>query len=120
MQGFIQTRRVQISPADVSLPSGDIKDGEHLKNEEIEIAVVSRRSRDRAGLRYQRRVREGMSFAQIQSRSVLILGSRTQGIDDDGHVANFVESEQIVKTRSATFSFLQIRGSSTSVVSVLV
>lgn len=40
--------------------------------------------------------------------------SHSQGIDDDGHVANFVESEQIVKTRSATFSFLQVRGSSAS------
>ncbi|KAG8763421.1 hypothetical protein FRC11_004032 [Ceratobasidium sp. 423] len=40
----------------------------------VEYALISRRSRDRAGLRYQRR-----------------------GIDDDSHVANFVESEALVR-----------------------
>jgi hypothetical protein len=41
---------------------------------EVEYAIISRRSRERAGLRYQRR-----------------------GIDDDAHVANFVETEAIVR-----------------------
>jgi hypothetical protein len=41
---------------------------------EVEYVVISRRSRDRAGLRYQRR-----------------------GIDDKGFVANFVETEAIVR-----------------------
>ncbi|CAE6421011.1 unnamed protein product [Rhizoctonia solani] len=58
----------------------------------VEYAVISRRSRDRAGLRYQRR-----------------------GIDDDAHVANFVETEGLVRaTRMGSdnvFSYMQIRGS---------
>ena len=40
----------------------------------IDYIIMSRRSRDRAGLRYQRR-----------------------GIDDEAHVANFVETETITR-----------------------
>jgi hypothetical protein len=40
----------------------------------VDYVLVSRRSKDRAGLRYQRR-----------------------GIDDDAHVANFVETEAIIR-----------------------
>ncbi|KAH7341044.1 SacI homology domain-containing protein [Rhizoctonia solani] len=58
----------------------------------VEYALVSRRSRDRAGLRYQRR-----------------------GIDDDAHVANFVETEGLVRAKRLgsdnIFSYMQIRGS---------
>ena len=42
----------------------------------IDFVVISRRSRERAGLRYQRR-----------------------GIDDEGHVANMVETEMIVRAK---------------------
>jgi len=42
----------------------------------VDFVVISRRSKDRAGLRYQRR-----------------------GIDDEGHVANFVETEMIVRAK---------------------
>ena len=34
-----------------------------------------------------------------------------RGTNDDGHVANFVETEQIVSTGPRTTSFLQTRGS---------
>ncbi|KZV92152.1 hypothetical protein EXIGLDRAFT_836634 [Exidia glandulosa HHB12029] len=58
----------------------------------VDYIIVSRRSRDRAGLRYQRR-----------------------GIDDDANVANFVETEAIVRIRrddtDNVFSYTQIRGS---------
>lgn len=58
----------------------------------VNIALISRRSKERAGLRYQRR-----------------------GIDDEGHVANFVETEMMVRARVggkiSLFSFVQIRGS---------
>ncbi|CAK5264936.1 unnamed protein product [Mycena citricolor] len=54
--------------------------------------IISRRSRDRAGLRYQRR-----------------------GIDDDAHVANFVETETILRLEREgspnIFSYVQLRGS---------
>lgn len=57
------------------------------------ITVISRRSNKRAGLRYLRR-----------------------GIDEDGYVANAVETEQILSNSSwdksnKIYSFLQIRGS---------
>ena len=42
----------------------------------VDFVVISRRSKDRAGLRYQRR-----------------------GIDDEGHVANMVETEMIVRAK---------------------
>ncbi|KXX83141.1 Phosphatidylinositide phosphatase SAC2 [Madurella mycetomatis] len=61
----------------------------------FDITVISRRSIKRAGLRYLRR-----------------------GIDEDGNVANSVESEQILSPSEATwdpgskvYSFVQIRGS---------
>eukprot|EP00118_Oscarella_pearsei_P022902 m.268482 g.268482 ORF g.268482 m.268482 type:complete len:516 (+) comp40530_c0_seq1:174-1721(+) len=52
------------------------------------LALISRRSRHRAGTRFKRR-----------------------GIDKHGHVANHVETEQIVTSGNSTFSFLQLRGS---------
>ncbi|KEQ68474.1 hypothetical protein M436DRAFT_58341 [Aureobasidium namibiae CBS 147.97] len=60
---------------------------------ELLLTLISRRSVKRAGLRYLRR-----------------------GIDDDGNVANNVETEQILATPSwntndKVFSFLQVRGS---------
>ena len=55
------------------------------------LTLISRRSVERAGLRYLRR-----------------------GVDDNGHVANSVETEQLLSTPSfspKTYSFVQIRGS---------
>jgi hypothetical protein len=62
MQGWIQS-----TTFDVSLDNGEVVP--------VDLTVVSRRSKDRAGLRYQRR-----------------------GIDGDGHVANFVETEMMIRT----------------------
>lgn len=54
-----------------------------------------------------------ISFYLISRRSVFHAGTRylTRGIDDDGHVANFVETEQIIKYGIHIMSFVQIRGS---------
>jgi len=52
------------------------------------IILISRRSRHRAGTRYKRR-----------------------GVDTDGHVANYVETEQILVYHHYVLSFLQVRGS---------
>ncbi|KAH7889626.1 SacI homology domain-containing protein [Phlebopus sp. FC_14] len=58
----------------------------------LDYIIASRRSRQRAGLRYQRR-----------------------GVDDEAHVANFVETETILRVQrngiSNVFGFEQIRGS---------
>lgn len=59
-----------------------------IDNECFRLALVSRRSRFRAGTRYKRR-----------------------GIDDEGNVANYVETEQILSLRQHQISFTQIRGS---------
>jgi phosphatidylinositol 4-phosphatase len=59
-----------------------------IENECFRLALVSRRSRYRAGTRYKRR-----------------------GIDDEGYVANYVETEQILSLRQHQISFTQIRGS---------
>ncbi|KAJ3504609.1 hypothetical protein NMY22_g17862 [Coprinellus aureogranulatus] len=70
-------------------------EGEDLGEEEVLMAdyiIVSRRSRYRAGLRYQRR-----------------------GVDEEAHVANFVETEAIMRIErdkhQNVFSYVQIRGS---------
>ncbi|XP_020337053.1 phosphatidylinositide phosphatase SAC2 [Oncorhynchus kisutch] len=52
------------------------------------VALISRRSRHRAGMRYKRR-----------------------GVDTDGHVANFVETEQLIHVHNHSLSFVQSRGS---------
>ncbi|KAM3863437.1 phosphatidylinositide phosphatase SAC2 [Diretmus argenteus] len=52
------------------------------------VALISRRSRHRAGMRYKRR-----------------------GVDTDGRVANYVETEQLIHVHSHTLSFVQSRGS---------
>lgn len=70
MQGFCQT-------ASFSVPATS-NDESVSTSEDIRIpvhyTVISRRSKNRAGLRYQRR-----------------------GIDDDAHVANHVETETIMQ-----------------------
>jgi hypothetical protein len=55
---------------------------------EYEMSIISRVSCKRAGARFLAR-----------------------GIDDDGNVSNFVETEYIIKSPRHIFSFLQIRGS---------
>lgn len=59
-----------------------------IDNECYMLALVSRRSRYRAGTRYKRR-----------------------GVNEDGHVANYVETEQILSFRQHQMAFTQIRGS---------
>ena len=55
--------------------------------------------------------KETFSLTLISRRSIYRNGRRfnTRGVDADGHVANFVESEQIVKKQSGTvYSFVQV------------
>jgi hypothetical protein len=64
MQGYFQISRFNIPPDPVT----------HDEDTLVDYVIISRRSRYRAGLRYQRR-----------------------GIDDDANVANFVETETIMR-----------------------
>jgi hypothetical protein len=59
-----------------------------LYDQEIQFHLISRRSVNHAGTRYL-----------------------TRGIDDDGHVANFCETEQILKYGNHILCFVQVRGS---------
>ena len=65
MQGYFQLAKFNVPSDDAIADEPDIV---------VDYIIVSRRSRHRAGLRYQRR-----------------------GIDDDAHVANFVETETIMR-----------------------
>lgn len=66
MQGFYQVAAFAVPKDLTNQDSGNLVI--------VDYTIVSRRSRDRAGLRYQRR-----------------------GIDDDANVANFVETETITR-----------------------
>jgi SacI homology domain len=66
MQGYYQISSFNIPREPVAQEVGDCA--------VVDYVLVSRRSKERAGLRYQRR-----------------------GIDDDAHVANFVETETIMR-----------------------
>ncbi|KAI9057938.1 hypothetical protein FKP32DRAFT_1582863 [Trametes sanguinea] len=84
MQGFFQISTFNLPREPVAEEEGD--------SVAVEYIIISRRSRDRAGLRYQRR-----------------------GIDDDANVANFVETETVMRVEREgiqnVFSHVQIRGS---------
>jgi len=88
MQGHYQISTFPIAREPVLYESGDFALADYI--------VISRRSRDRAGLRYQRR-----------------------GVDEEAHVANFVESESVIRVEREgfvnVFSYVQIRGSSGSI-----
>ena len=64
MQGYCQFSQFRI-PSDPAVSE---------ENSTVDYMIISRRSRSRPGLRYQRR-----------------------GIDDEAHVANFVETETIMR-----------------------
>ncbi|CAL1705121.1 unnamed protein product [Somion occarium] len=84
MQGFYQIASFAVPREAVASEEGDFAIADYI--------LISRRSRDRAGLRYQRR-----------------------GIDDGANVANFVETEAIMRVEREgfvnVFSHVQIRGS---------
>lgn len=73
MQGYFQCARFNIPPDPIT----------HNEDIPVEYTIISRRSRYRAGLRYQRR-----------------------GIDEDANVANFVETETIMRVEVTSIPFI--------------
>jgi len=71
----------QISSFNVAREPVEKEEGDHAV---VDYVIVSRRSRDRAGLRYQRR-----------------------GVDDEAHVANFVETETIMRVEVRTICLVK-------------
>ncbi|TSK22690.1 Phosphatidylinositide phosphatase SAC2 [Bagarius yarrelli] len=96
IQGFVQVEELVVnynesSDEEKSSPETPLQE-QHTCVDDIHprftVALISRRSRHRAGMRYKRR-----------------------GVDTDGHVANYVETEQLIHVHNHTLSFVQIRGS---------
>lgn len=75
MQGFIQMASLPIQSAIRPSTVNEVNATSVEDKDEVDVnyVIISRRSRQRAGLRYQRR-----------------------GIDEDANVANFVETETIM------------------------
>ena len=76
MQGYYQASTFHLPPElshPISFGSAGTAAQEVAENL-VEYTIISRRSKDRAGLRYQRR-----------------------GIDDEARVANFVETETVMR-----------------------
>lgn len=95
IQGFVQVEELVVNyneTSDEERSSPETPPQEVICVDDIHprftVALISRRSRHRAGMRYKRR-----------------------GVDTDGHVANYVETEQLIHVHSHTLSFVQTRGS---------
>lgn len=94
MQGYVQRRRISLQPAKYgdTVSSCEPASRDVEKPIKLEMLIISRRSVERPGLRYQRR-----------------------GVNDAGGVANFVETELIMSTRIENkdhlTSYVQTRGS---------
>ncbi|KAB5581639.1 hypothetical protein PHYPO_G00178080 [Pangasianodon hypophthalmus] len=96
IQGFVQVEELVVnynesSDEEKSSPETPLQE-QHTCVDDIHprftVALISRRSRHRAGMRYKRR-----------------------GVDTDGRVANYVETEQLIHVHNHTLSFVQTRGS---------
>uniref|UniRef100_A0A8C5I7X5 Phosphatidylinositide phosphatase SAC2 n=1 Tax=Gouania willdenowi TaxID=441366 RepID=A0A8C5I7X5_GOUWI len=95
IQGFVQVEELVVNyneTSDEERSSPETPPKEVTCVDDIQprftVVLISRRSRHRAGMRYKRR-----------------------GVDTDGHVANYVETEQLIHVHSHTLSFVQTRGS---------
>ncbi|KOX67473.1 Phosphatidylinositide phosphatase SAC2 [Melipona quadrifasciata] len=78
IQGYVQIEKCKV----------EVGIDEQPHYETFNLAIISRRSRFRAGTRYKRR-----------------------GVDDEGKCANYVETEQLVWYHDHQVSFVQVRGS---------
>ncbi|XP_066980218.1 phosphatidylinositide phosphatase SAC2 isoform X1 [Macrobrachium rosenbergii] len=86
IQGFVQINAVPLdSGVSVSSPE---ESSDRTKLDHYVLTLISRRSRFRCGTRYKRR-----------------------GVDEDGKVANYVETEQIISYSHHRVAFIQVRGS---------
>ncbi|MGH0115871.1 UNVERIFIED_CONTAM: hypothetical protein FKN15_054227 [Acipenser sinensis] len=95
IQGFVQAEEMVVNYSDSSdeeKSSPETSPQEPSCVDDIYprflVALISRRSRHRAGMRYKRR-----------------------GVDKNGNVANYVETEQLIHVHNHTLSFVQTRGS---------
>ncbi|XP_018431365.1 PREDICTED: phosphatidylinositide phosphatase SAC2-like, partial [Nanorana parkeri] len=97
IQGFVQIEELVVNyneSSDDEKSSPETPPQENVCVDDLHprflVAVISRRSRHRAG-RY--------------------VGYKRRGVDKSGHVANYVETEQFIHVHNHTLSFVQTRGS---------
>lgn len=83
IQGYIQADLIKIR-----LPILIKNNISTIDNRKINFTLISRRNRFQLGTRFRKR-----------------------GVDDDGNVANFVETEQIIEYEGHVLSFVLLRGS---------
>ncbi|XP_043912010.1 phosphatidylinositide phosphatase SAC2 [Protopterus annectens] len=95
IQGFVQIEELVVNyneSSDDEKSSPETPPQEQICVDDIHprflVALISRRSRHRAGMRYKRR-----------------------GVDKNGNVANYVETEQLIHVHNHTLSVVQTRGS---------
>lgn len=84
IQGFVQIEHCHVEVGFDVIGNSSVTP----KYEVFTLSLLSRRSRFRAGTRYKRR-----------------------GLDETGHCANYVETEQIISHRHHQVAFTQVRGS---------
>ncbi|WAQ92694.1 hypothetical protein PtA15_17A176 [Puccinia triticina] len=88
IQGYVATYELKLPPPPPSTTNDNLLTDQLTEPIAFSISLFSRLGSRRAGTRFN-----------------------TRGIDDDGNVANFVESETLIVSGSNLFSFVQIRGS---------
>ncbi|XP_026754243.1 phosphatidylinositide phosphatase SAC2 isoform X1 [Galleria mellonella] len=92
IQGYVHLSQIAVEPADVNPLNTESLSNSNSCDETFTLGLISRRSRYQAGTRYNRR-----------------------GIEPEGKVANYVETEQIVSIICSDSvhraSFVQVRGS---------
>ncbi|XP_028414935.1 phosphatidylinositide phosphatase SAC2-like [Dendronephthya gigantea] len=85
IQGYVQTALCEVDYSESGMNEEILR---QTAAEKFDLILISRRSVSRAGTRYKRR-----------------------GVDEEGNVANYVETEQIVRAGAHFLSFVQLRGS---------
>lgn len=79
-----------------------------IGNECFTLALVSRRSRHRAGTRFVIFI---FKFQCLQMYFFFMFRYKRRGVDENGNCANYVETEQILSFRHHQLAFTQVRGS---------
>ncbi|EST05593.1 Endonuclease/exonuclease/phosphatase [Kalmanozyma brasiliensis GHG001] len=88
IQGFVGDFQVPLSPVQAAASNVGSNVSSPAGKKTGTLALISRLSWKRAGTRFN-----------------------TRGVDDDGNVANFVETEALFSDGNVTFTFVQVRGS---------
>lgn len=104
MQGYVQFSQLPLLCNPSNQPVEEEEDDKMVSTNTLNYIIISRRSRQRAGLR-----------CHIESFSTNFLSYsydfryQRRGIDDEANVANFVETETILQTVVGVIYYLVLR-----------